>query len=79
MQSTPQGSASLAPTGMSGTTAPGFRAVEFDVPQRDGTVLLIAAYVAVWVILMGFVLAGSFKLRRLEARIARMERMLDRN
>jgi hypothetical protein len=61
------------------TTVPsGFRPVEGAAPQRDGAVLMVEAYVAVWLILMVFVLAGYFRQRRLDARLARLESAMDR-
>jgi len=56
----------------------GFRPVDAGTQQRDGAVLMVAAYIVVWAILMGFVLAGRLRQRRLDARIARLERAMER-
>jgi len=52
--------------------------VEGGAPQRDGTVLLVEAYVAIWMVLMVAMLLSYLKQRRLDARIARLERAIDR-
>jgi hypothetical protein len=56
----------------------GFRPVEGGEPQRDGALLMVEAYAAVWVILMVVVLFGHLRQRRLDARIARLEAAMDR-
>ena len=58
---------------MSGTVSEGFRPADAGIPRHDGTVLVLEAYIAIWILLMGFVLAGLRKLRRVEARISRLE------
>ncbi len=63
---------------MSATVPSGFRPVEGAAPQRDGAVLMVEAYVAVWLILLVFVLAGYLRQRRLDGRIARLEKAMDR-
>jgi len=65
-------------TEVSDSVPSGFRSIDGDASQRDGAVLMVEAYAAAWVILMGFVLAGVLKQRRLEDRIARLERALPR-
>jgi hypothetical protein len=55
-----------------------FRPYEGDQPQRDGAVLMVEAYAAIWLILMTVVLLGHFKQRRLDARIGRLEMAMDR-
>ena len=71
-----------APTTSSSEAPPGFRPVDAGIPvevlQRDGTTLVVEAYVVAWVILLVFVLSGSIRQRRLEARIARLESTLRR-
>ena len=46
--------------------------------QRDGSVLMVEAYAAIWIILMVVVLLGHLKQRALDARIARLEQAMDR-
>ena len=54
----------------------GFRPVESEAPRRDGTLLMVEAYVAIWVVLMFFVVVSGVKMRRLEGRIAKLERVV---
>ena len=55
-----------------------FRPYEGGAPQRDGALLMVEAYAAIWLILMVVVLLGHLKQRRLDARIARLELAMDR-
>ena len=55
-----------------------FRPVEGGPPARSGTVLMIEAYTAVWVILLVVLVLGFRKQRRLDERIARLEHALQK-
>lgn len=55
-----------------------FRAVEGGPEARSGTVLLVEAYAAIWLILFGMLLLGHFKQRSIDARITDLEKALDR-
>ena len=55
-----------------------FRAVEGGTETRSGTVLLVEAYAAIWLILFGMLLLGHFKQRRIDARIDELEKALER-
>ena len=55
-----------------------FRAVEGGGEVHSGTVLLVEAYVALWLILFGFIWITFRKQRRLDARIVELENALDR-
>jgi hypothetical protein len=53
-----------------------FRAVEGGPEIASGEVLLVEAYAALWVVLLGFLLVGWRRQKRMEARIAELERAL---
>jgi hypothetical protein len=55
-----------------------FRAVEGGTETRSGTVLLVEAYAAIWLILFVMLVLGFLKQRRLDARIGELEKVLDR-
>ncbi len=55
-----------------------FRAVEGGQEARSGTVLLVEAYAAIWLILFAMLLFGHLKQRRLDSRIDDLEKALDR-
>ncbi len=55
-----------------------FRAVEGGGETRSGTVLLVEAYAAIWLILFVMLALGFLKQRRLDARIGDLEKALDR-
>lgn len=50
-----------------------FRAVEGGGERHNGTVLLVEAYTAIWLILFGIVFVTFRKQRRLEARLELLE------
>ena len=53
-----------------------FRAVEGGTQVASGEVLLVEAYSAIWLILMGFLLVGWRRQKQVEQRIADLERAL---
>ncbi len=55
-----------------------FRAVQGGSETRSGTVLLVEAYAAVWIILFAFVWQSFRKQRRLETRLSDLEAELRR-
>lgn len=55
-----------------------FRAVEGGSETRSGTVLLVEAYAAIWLILFAMLLLGHFKQRRIDARIDELEKAVER-
>ena len=71
---TPAPSASAEPEGRAST----FRAVEGGTETHSGTVLLVEAYAAIWLILMGWLFKLWRKQRGLHARLDDVERALDR-
>jgi len=53
-----------------------FRAVEGGAEIASGSTLLVEAYAAIWLILLGFLLIGWRRQSRIEARMAELERAL---
>ena len=72
---------SLAPesTGQPAPRETEFRAVQGGPEIASGEVLLIEAYAALWVILLGFLLISWRRQSRLDARLAELERSLTRH
>jgi CcmD family protein len=50
-----------------------FRAVEGGAEARSGTVLLVEAYAAIWLIIFGFIWLTFRRQRKLDSRIAELE------
>lgn len=70
--------ANAAPTASAAPSPTEFRPYEGGEEQRDGALLMVEAYAAIWIVLMAVVLLGHLKQRALDARIARLERAMDR-
>ena len=72
MNAAPQASASATPDDRSTS----FRAVEGGPEMRSGTVLLVEAYAAIWMVLMVWLLMLWRKQRELHGRLDEVERAL---
>ncbi len=59
------------------TTA--FHSVDTQSDQGLGTTLLVEAYAAIWIILMGFVLLGWRKQAAIGARLDELEKAIDKS
>jgi CcmD family protein len=73
------------PTPVPSTTSPtpddrssGFSAVEGGTETRSGTVLLVEAYAAIWLILFGFIWMTFRRQRKLDTRISDLEAALQK-
>lgn len=55
-----------------------FRPVEGGGETRSGTVLLVEAYAAIWLILFAMLWLGFRKQRRLDTRLQELERTIER-
>ncbi len=55
-----------------------FRAVEGSGESMSGETLLVEAYAAVWIILLGFVLVSWRRQARIDARVAELEQAISR-
>lgn len=65
------------------TTAPADRSTEFVAVEGGGDTtsaeaLLVAAYIVMWALLLGFVLLGWRKQQRIEQRVVQLEKSLDK-
>ena len=58
--------------------APGFRAAGGGGNTRSGTLLLVEAYAAIWLLVFALILWTLRRQRRMNARIARLEQQLGR-
>jgi len=67
-----------SPTGDPGQRTTEFRAVEGGAETTSGGTLLVEAYVALWIILFGFVVVSWRRQSRIDARVAELERSLSR-
>ena len=56
------------------TAASQFRAVQGGTDTTSGSTLLVEAYAAIWIILLGFLLLGWRRQSRLEAKVKELER-----
>ncbi|MBI5533749.1 MAG: CcmD family protein [Deltaproteobacteria bacterium] len=76
MQALPVPSATATTQASPDDRASGFSAVEGGPETRSGTVLLVEAYAAIWLILFGFIWLTFRKQRALNARIDDLETAL---
>lgn len=75
-----KGAASAAPSASS-TTAQnpaGYNAVENKPEMQSGEALLIEAYIAIWVLLFGFIFVAWRRTRRVEDKVADLEKAIER-
>jgi len=76
-----QAAAAPAASGSAGTPddrSQAFRAVEGGTEVQSGSVLLVEAYAAIWIILMAWLLVLWRKQRELHGRLDQVERTIDR-
>jgi hypothetical protein len=80
-------STTAAPSGSSTPSAPSapddrttaFHSVDTTADQGLGTTLLVEAYSAIWIIMMGFVLLGWRKQGALNVRLDELEKAIDKS
>jgi len=81
-QPTPTGSAaptvSAAPTGSTTTNPSGFNAVDNNTQMQSGEALLVEAYIAIWVLLFGFIVLAWLRTRKVEDKVAELEKAIER-
>jgi CcmD family protein len=78
MQAIPSASPSVTAQPTPDDRASGFSAVEGGPETRSGTVLLVEAYAAIWLILFGFIWLTFRRQRKLDARIVELENALQK-
>ncbi len=71
-------SASPSASSSAGQNPAGFNAVDDQTQMQSGEALLIEAYIAIWVLLFGFIFVAWRRTRRVEDKIADLEKAIDR-
>jgi CcmD family protein len=73
MDPTPQPSATASASATPEGRSTEFRAVQGGDEMQSGTALLTEAYAAIWLLVLGLVLLGMRRVRRLEGRLDQLQ------